>query len=184
MSSLYNHPKYIPDRLCKIESDNKAIEYFSKAYFDMIGKDELNTNYNETIAILVAHCSLETGHFKIGLHCYNFGNTRCNPDKLGHNEYFTMFKCGEIIKGKEILFEPPDPGSVFQAFKSAEEGIKHHLRFLLKDRYWNAWQAAIDGDPKKYVHELKKGNYFTANEARYTNTLVNLYNQILPKIKI
>jgi hypothetical protein len=60
--------------------------------------------------------------------------------------------------------------------------MAHHLNFLMKrKRYAKAWQEVLNGDPAAYSHELKAGGYYTANEARYTNTLVNLFNEYVKK---
>lgn len=167
------------DHLCNLNTE-QAIEVFKIGYTKFMN----DIPSKKTLAILVAQSALETGWWKAGLHCWNFGNTRCNPDKLSEDEYFTMFKCGEIIKGKEVFFIPPDPRSVFQAFESDEAGVRHHLRFLsTKNNYRNAWVQAVKQSPDQYIIELKKAGYFTAGLERYKKTFVSVYNTILAKIE-
>ena len=179
MDTLFNHSRYIKDQLCNLNTD-QAIEAFKVGYTKFMN----DVPSKKTLAILVSQSALETGWWRAGLHCWNFGNTRCNPDKLSDGEYFTMFKCGEIIKGKEVFFEPPDPRSVFQAFESAEAGVRHHLRFLAtKNNYKNSWVQAIKGNPEQYIIELKKAGYFTASLEKYKKTFMSVYNTILAKIE-
>ena len=179
MDTLFNHSRYIKDQLCNLNTD-QAIEAFKVGYTKFMN----DIPSKKTLAILIAQSALETGWWKAGLHCWNFGNTRCNPDKLSEDEYFTMFKCGEIIKGKEVFFIPPDPRSVFQAFESDEVGVRHHLRFLsTKNNYRNAWTQAVKQNPDQYIIELKKAGYFTAGLERYKKTFMSVYNTILAKIE-
>jgi len=179
MDTLFNHSRYIKDQLCNLNTD-QAIEAFKVGYTKFMN----DIPSKKTLAILIAQSALETGWWKAGLHCWNFGNTRCNPDKLSDGEYFTMFKCGEIIKGKEVFFIPPDPRSVFQAFESDEDGVRHHLRFLsTKNNYRNAWTQAVKQNPDQYIIELKKAGYFTAGLERYKKTFMSVYNTILAKIE-
>lgn len=185
MATLFDHPKYLKDQLCTI-TVNEAILGFKSAYTKFMGQKPSK----ETLCILVSQSVLETGWFKQGLHCWNFGNTRCNIQTLGDEEYFTMFKCSEILKNKttgkkeEVWFYPPDPQSVFQGFKTMEEGIKHHIKFLsTKDRYQEAWKAAVRCDKENYIHLLCKGGYFTANEDLYKKVFLNIYNKIILKIE-
>jgi hypothetical protein len=176
--TLFNHKNYIPDQL-KFLTTTEAIDAFKKGYTKFMGTEPKR----ETLALLVAQSALETGWWKAGLHCWNFGNTRCQPDKLEDEEYFTMFKCSEIIKGKEIFYYPPDPASVFQGFKTCEDGIRHHIKFLtFKDRYRAAWHQIIVGDPEQYVVELFKAGYFTANLELYKKTVISIYGKIISQI--
>ena len=172
--SLFNHAKYLPDEL-NASSKEEIFYAFKQGIKDIYDK-ELSF---ESIIVLLAHSALETGHWKVGLHNWNFGNIRAYPDKLKDGEYFTMFRCGEILLGKEVFFEPPDPNSAFRAFLSREDGIRHHLSFLQKTRYVKAWKEVLNGNPGAYAHALRAGGYYTANEKLYTNTLVKLFNEFI-----
>lgn len=177
--TLYNHKKYINDTLCKLTTQ-EATEAFRSAYTSFLGQPPTK----ESLTIIVAQSALETGWWKEGLHCWNFGNTRCNPDKLKDDEFFTMFKCSEIIKGKEVWYTPPQPESVFQAFKSKEDGAKHHIKFLAtKDRYKSSWSRLVNGDYQNYIDELYKAGYFTANFNLYKKVFLSIYNKLDDKIE-
>lgn len=176
---LLSHPKYIVSKLCYL-SEQHAFIYFRDAYKNLTGNYPSKT----TLAILVAHSALETGRWKAGFYCWNFGNVRCpgnNPNKLKDGEYFTMFKCSEIINKKEIFYEPPHPNSVFRGFKSAQDGISHHLNFL-KSKFPKAWAKAINGTAEEYSHALRAAKYYTANEERYTKNLASITKEFLSKI--
>jgi len=176
--SLFNHPQYLPDEL-NASSEEEIFYAFKEGTKELYGKDLPF----ESIAILLAHSALETGRWRVGLHRWNFGNIRAYPAKLKEDEYFTMFKCGEILSqvAEEVFFEPPHPNSVFRAFTSREEGIKHHLKFLMKKRYKKAWEMLLVGNAAGYSHELRAGGYYTANEKLYTRTLVKLTSEYLKK---
>jgi len=172
--SLFNYPKYLTDEL-NASSKEEIFYAFKQSLKSIYGKEFPFTS----IAVLLAHSALETGHWKVGLHRWNFGNIRAYPDKLKDGEYFTMFRCGEILKGKEVFFDPPDPNSAFRAFLSQEEGMNHHLNFLKKSRYAKAWKEFLNGNPAAYSHELRAAKYYTASEKLYTVTLVKLFNEFV-----
>ena len=167
---LYNHKHFLKDEL-NASSREEVFYAFKTGVKEGLG---LELSF-ESLIVLLAHSALETGHWKRGLHNWNFGNVKAYPNRLKEGEYFTMFRCSEILNGKEIFFDPPHLQTHFRAFTSKEEGVKHHLSFLLK-KYTKAWEKALVGDPAGYSHELKKGGYYTANEASYTNTLVSVFN--------
>lgn len=179
MAKLTEHPKFIQDELNHLTTPD-AIKAFRDGF-----KLFMNTEPSrEALAIFVSHSALETGWWSKGLHRWNFGNTRCKPDKLKNGEYFTMFSCGEIINGIEVFYNPPHPGSIFQAFMSCEEGVKHYLKFLaFKDKYKQAWKQAVRGNPEQYIIELKKAGYFTAGLDRYKKTFLSIYNKVLSNIE-
>ena len=72
---------------------------------------------------------------------------------------------------------------MFQGFKSSEDGVAHHLKFLtMKSNYAKAWGEAHAGNPENYIIELKKGGYFTANLDRYMTTFLSVYSRILGQV--
>jgi hypothetical protein len=174
---LFKHPKYIPGKLCYLSRED-AVILFKNVFEKFAGF----AGEKETIAIYLAHCALETGTFAVGLHNWNWGNTRCNIDKLKEDQYFTMFRCNEVINGKIIWYNPGELGSVFEAFQTPEDGLYNHFRFIIKERYWGAWESALAGNPVQYVKKLKEGGYFTADLNRYTNTFISLYYQFLKEL--
>jgi len=126
----------------------------------------------DSLAILWGQVALECGRGKYS-RCYNFGNV-----KRRKGETYTSYECGEYINGKYYQFWPYHPQTFFMAHKSALEGAKFHLKFLAgRKRYKKAWKEVINGDPIKYVYELKRGGYFTAPLDKYTQVVVNLTNE-------
>ncbi len=174
--SLFDHSKYIPDRLNAASVEE--IFYALKLGLKEVYKQDFSF---ESIVVLLAHSALETGRWKVGLHRWNFGNVKAYPDKLKDGEFFTLFRCGEILNGKEVFFDPPHPQCAFRAYKTRDEGISEHLKFLQRKRYAKAWQMVLKGDPAAYAHELRVGGYYTANEKIYTKTLVKLFNEYAKK---
>jgi len=175
--SFYDHPQYIPDEL-NAASEEEIFHALRVGTEDVCGK-QLSF---ESLAVLLAHSALETGRWKVGLHRWNFGNVKAYPDKLEKDQYFTMFRCGEILNGKQQYFDPPHPQCCFRAFKTREDGIRYHLDFLMnRKRYSKAWQEVLKGNPSAYSHELRVGGYYTANEKLYTATLVRLFGEFAGK---
>jgi hypothetical protein len=132
---------------------------------------------NETLSILMAHVALETGRFTKQLICFNIGNI-----KRSSKQFWTMYRCSEILDDKEIFFDPPHPQTHFRAYKSLEEAAKSYILFLLKDRYEMSLDSLMAGKPKEYAHNLKINGYYTGNEAKYTAGVVSLSKEYLKKI--
>jgi flagellum-specific peptidoglycan hydrolase FlgJ len=161
---------YIEPILIKI-TEKEAVKALSEA-FEIKYKCK---HSDETLAILYAKTCLETGRFKVGFHNYNFGNIKRQKDKT-----WTMFSCSEIINGKEVFFDPPHFQTHFSAFENLKEGALAYINFVSsKSRYKKAWQELLNGNPKAYCHELKIAGYYTANEEKYTNAVVSLFNEFL-----
>lgn len=129
----------------------------------------------DTLAILCAHVFLECGRGKA---CFNFnlGNVKQTKEHT-----WTMYKCSEILNGKEVFFSPPHPQTHFNAYESLPDAALEHLRFLELPRYEKALDAANRGEPEEYVDELKAAGYFTAGLEKYKKAVVSLYKEILTK---
>jgi hypothetical protein len=168
MTTLFDHPNYVaPEQ--KTITEEQAAYALREAWKRIYGYyPSLNS-----LAVIWAKTCLETGHFKVGFWNYNFGNIKRKND----DELFTMFRCSEILNGKEVFFDPPHPQTAFRAYLTIEDGAENYLKFVSKRTA--AWQKVIEGDPKGYAHELKLARYYTASEEKYTNTLVGLFNTFL-----
>jgi hypothetical protein len=143
---------------------------FRSAYETVVGV----TPSNDCIALLVAHSALETGRWK-SIHCFNLGNEKASQEYAG---LYCQFRCNEVINGKVQWFDPPHPQCNFRAFQSLESGAIDHLRFLSqRERYAKAWLAAKSGDPAAFVHALKAGGYFTADEGPYLSAVKSLFEE-------
>lgn len=145
-----------------------------------------------SLSLLWAQSALETGRWKI-IHCFNFGNIK---KRHAHPKYkfitddghdYCMFRCSEVLHGKEEWFDPPHPQTHFRAYHTAIDGALDYLKLVAnKERYKKAWSQVLKGDPVQYCAELKKAGYFTASLSLYTKGVVKLsdefrnnYNDIL-----
>lgn len=129
----------------------------------------------DTLAIFWAQFALECGR---GKQCYNWniGNIKRIKNKM-----WTMYRCSEIIDGKEIFFDPPHPQTMFCAYQSLNEAVTHHLKFLDRPNYATALKCALLGDLEKYILELRKAGYFTASVSLYMRAVNALYVEFMKK---
>ena len=175
----YEDPKYLPDKI-KTLQEAEATYALREAWHKVYGQYPSD----KSLGVLWAKSALETGRWK-SIHCYNFGNIKkkrassTGPDD-GH--FFTMFRCGEIINGKNMMFDPPHYQTHFRAYKTVADGAEDYIRFVSqKTRYKKAWQKVIEGDPKGYAYELKIAGYYTASLELYTSGVVRLFNEFMKR---
>ena len=136
---------------------------------------------NNTLAILWAQTALETGRWSM-LRNNNWGNIK----RRSSIQYWTSYEAGEYLnKGdglKHYMFYPYHPQTHFSAWKTASDGAKGYIEFLLsKKRYEKAAVELIAGDPVTYCAELRKGGYFTAPLDHYTSIVVKLFKEFHSK---
>ncbi len=131
---------------------------------------------DDSLAILWAHSALETGRWTL-IYNYNFGNIKKTTD---HD--YCMYRCSEIINGKNIYFEPPHYQTHFNSYPTAVAGATEYLQFVSqRSRYQVAWQELLAGNPVKYCAALKQGGYFTADLISYTKGVVSLTDEFKSK---
>lgn len=148
-------------------SEQAAITHLICSWKNFYGKQPSS----ESLSILWSQTILETGRFKY-CYRYNVGNEKSKP-KDGY--FWTMYKCSEILDGREVFFEPPHDQCKFRAFRSAQDGFDHYLKFLAKkSRYKQAMKEIHKGDVVQYTKELKKAGYFTANLNLYLKGMMRL----------
>lgn len=153
-------------------TEAEACYYLNEAFTNIMG---FSPSQN-TLAILWAQSALETGRWS-SLMNNNWGNIK----KLKDTKY-TSYKCSEVINGINEKFEPYHPQTFFAAWDSPLEGATAYINFVKnRKRYLDAWNSLIDGDPVKYVENLKKGGYFTALLEPYTKTVLSLFNEFNKK---
>ena len=169
----WDNTKFIKDEKIVI-SEGEATYALREAWKQVYG----DYPSNKTLSILWAQTCLETGRFKVGFHCYNWGNIKSKPDD-GH--YWTMFPCSEIINGREIRFVPPHDQCKFRAYMSATEGAVDYLKFLQKSRYKKALEYLKQGDVIRYTTALSVGGYFTASLTKYLAAMTRLSDEWLRK---
>lgn len=156
-------------------SFGEARDAMWRAYKVVFG-EEIKT---PALSVLLAHSALETGHWKVGIWNWNFGNVKASASYPGKHQYF---RCNELINGKYVWYDPPHPQCRFRAYDSPAEGLEHHLRFLgtstnpwgKPNRYQAAWDQAMAGNPAEFVTELRRARYFTAYLEPYKRTVVQL----------
>lgn len=123
----------------------------------------------EQIAMLLSQNALETGHRKF-MYNYNIGNVTTNG-KGKYNFYDDLTTDEQISPGKWKKMNLK-----YRAFDTLEEGALDYIQFL-KNNYSGAWQHIMHPNPEEYSRALKKGGYYTANEAPYTRNMVSLFSQ-------
>jgi hypothetical protein len=158
------------------------------------------------IAILTAQSALETGNWK-SIWNYNWGNVKAGQSWKWD---YTCIKLNEVINGVTQWFAPEGalgrnkngpvieakydvppghPQTRMRAFPTALDGALDHIAFLALDsnpndnkpnRYGKAFQAACDGDPVAYAHELRVAGYYTADEAPYARAVQALTTKFYP----
>lgn len=156
-----NEPRQLPDRLTRV-TIHELVPALWNAYRAVTG----DTPTRRAIELLAAWWGLETGWGK-ACHCWNLGNAKSRP---GDGRSWTFFRCNEIIGGKVVWFEPPNPGCRFRAFDALEEGAVDWVA-LVHDRFPEAFRALSVG-AAEVAHAAKRRRYYTADEAQYTKTLV------------
>ena len=126
----------------------------------------------DALRILLAQWALETGWGK-ACHNWNIGNVKAAAGGVYNWQYF---RCNEVLNGKIVWFDPPNPGCCFRAFSTIEDGVLDHLRLLVQHKTFSlAWPAVITGDPVRYAHVLKMAGYYTADEATYAHNVASLF---------
>ena len=193
-------PKELPDQKTPVRTQD-MIYAFGRAWINLFNEQP----HKESLVLLLAHTSLETGIGYPSAHCFNFGNIKA--DSNGQRNY-TYYKCNELVKldtaramvtsaSKDggnayisgvradgcawVNFEPKNRYCCFRAFETMEEGAVDYLNFLYT-RYKkdpNVWNALINHNPQLYCHYLRQNGYYTADEVVYTNSVMRLYNQFL-----
>lgn len=127
----------------------------------------------ESICVLLAQWALETGRGN-SMWNYNLGNVKSHQ-KEGD---WCFFRCNEVISGKVVWFEPDHPGCCFVAYPTLQQGADAYMD-KLHTRFAKAWPAVLAGNPTEFSKRLKASRYYTADEAKYTATLVSLYREFM-----
>jgi hypothetical protein len=82
---------------------------------------------------------------------------------------------------------PPEgdghPQCRFRAYANVVDGISEDLDFIWREKYRDARDALLTGDPHAYVHQLKLKGYFTADEAEYGRGVTGLHTEFLARLE-
>ena len=126
-----------------------------------------------SLLVLLAHWALETG---FGHSCWNFnlGNVK---HVAGDGRDFYQIRCNEVIHGKVVWLDPPDPGCSFRSFETLASGVVDYL-MLLRGQFGFCWPQVEAGDAAAFCHALRERGYYTADEATYTAGVVRCYHQL------
>lgn len=119
--------------------------------------------------VLWAQYGIETG---AGPWCwnYNIGNVKhVHGDGF---DYIELPNTWEMIGGKRVVLQPPDPGTWFRSYASLDDGMLEHFRFLHGTRYAPAWEGVELGDCGLFARRLKEHRYYTADATAYTNGML------------
>lgn len=155
----------IPDKLTEVTPAEfyAALRELTHGTTEPLGRTSL--------LVLAAQFAFETGGGK-ACHCFNLGNVKCPPSDTVHD--YTLFRCSEIIGGKEIFFDPPNPACRFRAFQTLEQGAADYYAEM-RHQFASAWSAVVAGDPDAFAAKLKAAHYYTADEAVYAAGLRRWY---------
>lgn len=179
-------PKELFDKLTPVSQESLIYGFWS-AWIGLFGE----VPKKESIWLIVAHAKLECGLKYV--HNYNLGNIK-SRDGDGYDYQF--FTCGEelplataqkavkddarvtIVRTygsmASVRITPKHPWCRFRAFETLEDGMSDHLH-MIHGRFKAAWPAVIAGDPAAYSHALRVQHYYTADEAKYTATLMRCF---------
>lgn len=168
-----DHPNCVPLQHTNV-TEPEVYNALKKAWKELFNIEPSQ----KTLCILLSQWALETGR---GSFCrnYNLGNVKRPKNYDG---YFTMFPdTGEIIDGKEIIFQPPHPQTHFKAFPSLKDGCIDYIKFLNGKRYKEGFEELVNGDVVAYTIAIHKAGYFTASLIRYTTTMSKVYEEYIKK---
>lgn len=125
-----------------------------------------------SLLVLLAQWAEETGR-GAAMHRWNIGNIKHVP---GDGHSYCQFRCDEVIGGKVVWLDPPNPGCSFRAYVTLEAGVLDYLTLLHK-RFAGAWPDVVAGQPADFARDLKAQHYYTADVTLYTRALVALYEE-------
>jgi len=156
-------PGEIPNKSTPLSAE-QAVKAISDGYQIVTGKRPTPI----ILALLAGQSALETGNWGSGIHNYNFGNKKWSSQ----DRNWQFFRCSEIINGKEVFFDPPDPACKFAAYGTAAEGAAAYIRLLQSRPHW--WSGLQSGTVDGFIAGLTTApKYFTANPTQYKNVLAD-----------
>jgi len=156
-------PGEIPNKSTPMSAE-QAVKAISDGYLIVTGKRPSAI----TLALLAGQSALETGNWGSGIHNYNFGNKKWSSG----DRNWQFFRCSEIINGKEVFFDPPDPACKFAAYGNAADGAAAYIRVLQSRPHW--WSGLQSGTVDGFIAGLTTApKYFTANPTQYRNVLAD-----------
>lgn len=157
-------------------TQSQMIKAFVEAWKELYNK----VPKKESIGVIWAQNALETGLTK-AMWNNNVGNVKyfLNASDTESIQYCMLSNVWEMINGKKVTFQPPNPATWFRSFENLEKGVVFHFNFLKNNRYKDAWTAVESGDPALFAHLLKVKGYYTAAESDYVKAMKYYYNSYM-----
>jgi len=158
------------------------------------------------LALGAAKCALETARWET-IWNHNWGNVKAAADyegmftcivlnerllnkTTGKMEYVWFApegrltaspKLGGKLVGKPLPVPPGHAQTRMRAFANRFDGADQYVRFVA-EKYPTSWRALLTGDPYAYVHALKAGGYFTAEEGPYATGVASLQREFTRRL--
>lgn len=129
-----------------------------------------STPSKQQVGLVMAQNSLETGH-RNSMWNYNIGNL--TTDGKGSYDFYDDLTTKEQIHPGD--WQPRN--LKYRSYSSLIDGVKDYLRLLSGKHYSKAWDNILNPNPVAFSKALKESGYYTANEAPYTKSIVQLYSQ-------
>lgn len=114
--------------------------------------------------VLWAQYGVETG---AGPFCWNWNIGNVKHVAGDGYDYIMLPGTWEMVNGKRVVFQPPDPATWFRAYPDLDTAMVEHFRFLHGTRYARAWEGVELGDCGVFARLLKAAGYFTADANAY-----------------
>lgn len=129
------------------------------------------------IGVIWAQNSLETGQ-SFSMWNNNVANVKYT-EAAGAVDYCMLANVWEIVNGKKVMFQPPNPATWFRSFPTLADGVTFQINFLKNKRYKTAWTAVESGNPAAFAHLLKLAGYYTAPEQDYVAAMNGFFNKFM-----
>lgn len=131
----------------------------------------------EQVALLIAQNNLETDNRKY-MWNWNVGNISYTPGD-GFNYWQGMDWLYDYFKDSSGITqrEKKKVTKFYRAYPNLEAGVQDYLQFLKRKSSGTIWAKVLAGDPVNFSKELKRQNYYTADEKDYTSGIVSRVNE-------
>lgn len=150
-------------------SPNLAASAMTSAYRKVTGQKPTAA----VLGLLLGQWALETGNGK-SVHNFNYGNKKSSSEDNLH----TYFRCHEMVNGKKVYYDPPNPACKFSAYTDATSGAVAYIKLLKRRAHW--WKGLHSGTPEGFTKGLAtKPAFFTADPAKYEKILRNRMERYL-----
>lgn len=157
-------------------TESQMSQAIIRAFTELEGKPPTK----DQVALLIAQNNLETGHRKY-MWNWNVGNISHVPGDgfdywQGMDWLYDYFPDSSGVTQRQKR----KVSKVYRAYPDLETGVKDYLHFLKRKSGGAIWNKILEGNPVDFSKELKKQNYYTADEKDYTNGIVagvNAYNK-------